>query len=299
MSRDKLRQVRGSVPHLGPVSRLWPRASRPTDPGPGGPARVTEGVPLVKLIKRSIHPDPALVMLGHGHSMAAEKIRRLKTILANAENGGPQVIVVTSPGPEEGKSLVSINLALAFAADTRGDVLLLDGDLRRPTIEHWISPKPRLGLSELLTEQTELEHTVLALENAPLRILPAGAPPDDPIKLLGSDRTRELIDELRKRFRRIIIDTPPSVPFADADAVAAFSDGVLLVARAGSTRRTSFVQAMESLTSAPVLGTVLNDLTYNLADHGSYHGYEKSFYDYYQREREPKTTAPQKNGRPR
>lgn len=284
MSQDRLKHVRRVAPSLSSISRMWP--GRATDgEAADAPKKVTEGVPLVKLIKRKLAAEPEIVMLSEPRSVAAEKIRRLKTILANAENGGPQVLVVTSAGPEEGKSFVSINLALAFAAEARDAVLLVDADLRRPTVEHWIQPQPKLGLSELLTEQTELEHTVLELENSPLHVLPAGGLPEDPIELLGSDRARDVIQQLRSRFRRVIIDTPPSVPFADADAIGAFSDGVLVVARAAATRKANYVQAIHSLTSAPVIGSVLNDLTYNLADRETYQGYEQAYYDYYQRER--------------
>jgi capsular exopolysaccharide synthesis family protein len=251
--------------------------------GAGRP--VTEGVPLAKLIKRRLAIDPELVMLSQSRSIAAEKFRRLKTILANLRTPNPQAIVITSAGPGEGKSLVSINLALAFAADTEGEVLLIDADLRRPAIGQWISPAPKLGLAELLGEQIDLDHALLEIENSPLRILPAGTPPDDPVELLGSERARNLMASLRKRFRRVIIDTPPSVPFTDADAVGAYCDGVLLVVRARVARAASFLQVTESLTSAPLLGVVLNDLTFSLADSDSYHGYQEGYHEYYAAER--------------
>lgn len=283
MSRERLKKVR--QPGLGSVSRMWDGRMRPSGP-PHDPSRkFTEGVPLVKLIKRKIVAEPELVMLSKLRSVAAEKFRRLKTVLANAENGGPQVIVITSAGPEEGKSLISANLALAFAADVQDEVLLIDADMRRPTVEQWISPPPNLGLSELLTRQAGLDHTILELENAPLKILPAGNPPPDPVELLSSDVMGGMLATLRSRFRRVIIDTPPSVPFTDADAVAAFADGVLMVVRAGVTRRASYLQASQSVTAAPLLGAVLNDLTFSLADRESYHGYEKSYHDYYKKGR--------------
>ena len=286
MSRERSNKVR--QPGLGSVSRIWDGRMRPAGPPHDPSGKFTEGVPLVKLIKRKMVAEPQLVMLSKARSVAAEKFRRLKTILANAENGGPQVIVITSAGPEEGKSMVSMNLALAFAADVQDEVLLIDADLRRPTVEHWVSPPPNLGLSELLNNQAGLEHTILELENTPLRILPAGNPPPDPVELLASENMRNLLQTLRSRFRRVIIDTPPSVPFTDADAVAAFGDGVLMVVRAGVTRRSSYLQATQSVTSAPLLGAVLNDLTFSLADRDSYHGYEKSYHEYYKKGRRRK-----------
>lgn len=246
--------------------------------------KITAGVPLVKLIKRRMVEAPELVMLNRSRSVAAEQFRRLKTLLTNEYKDSAQVIVITSPAPGEGKSMVSANLALAFAADLQGAVLLLDADLRRPTVERWLTPMPKLGLVEILTGQTELEHAVLELENSSLNILPAGTPPHDPVELLSSDSAKHLMAKLRERYGRIIVDTPPIIPFTDADAVGAYCDGVLLVARFGTTRQSMYMQALSSVTSTRVLGTVLNDVTYNLADR-EYYQYENSYYDYYSRDR--------------
>ncbi|MCP3981349.1 MAG: CpsD/CapB family tyrosine-protein kinase [bacterium] len=239
---------------------------------------------MVKLIKRKLAVTPDVAMLSHPRSIAAERFRRLKTLLSHDdEDGRVQVIVVSSAAPSEGKSLVSLNLALAFAADQQGHVLLLDADLRRPTIEKRLTPEPRLGLSEILTGQVELDHAVIELDNSPLHVLPAGPAPADPVELLNSDYARVLVSTLRKRYQHIIIDTPPIVPFADADVVGSMSDGVLIVARAGSTRRALLHQALEAVTSTRVLGTVLNDVTKNLADRGNYY-YDKKYYEHYNRD---------------
>ena len=214
-------------------------------------------------------------------SVGAERFRRLKTVLANAEQGGPQVIAVTSGGPDEGKSVVAANLALAFAADTDG-VLLIDADLRRPSIENWLDPAPNLGLAELLRGRTELEHAVLPLENSLLRVLPAGNAPRDPVQLLSSAAAKTLMATLRERYTRIIIDPPPIVPFTDADAIGTECDGMIIVARSGVTRKEVFMQALESVTSTRSLGTVLNDLSYNIADRKSYYS-EGHYYEEYNR----------------
>jgi len=247
--------------------------------------QITAGVPLTKLIKRELTDDPEIVMLSRSRSLAAEKFRRLKTTLANEEDGGPQVIVVTSTAPSEGKSLVSMNLALAFAADSSDEVLLVDADLRRPSIENWVSPPPKLGLAEVLEGRTELEHALLELKNSSLKILPAGTPPRDPVVLLSSATAKDLVSSLRKSFKRIIIDTPPVVPFTDADAIGVHSDGLIMIARARKTKSGLFQQAIQSLTSTRVLGVVLNDATFNLADRENYSAYDKSYFDYYNKGR--------------
>lgn len=245
--------------------------------------KLTAGVPLAKLIKRKLVASPELVMLDQHRSVAAEKFRRLKTVLLHDPEGAAQVIVLTSPAPAEGKSLVAINLALSFAADLKGEVLLIDADLRRPTVEQYLSPAPKLGFAELLTGRTELDHVVLTLENSPLKVLPAGSPPRDPVELLSSDYARVVLETLRERYERVIIDTPPIVPFTDADAVGAYADGLLMVARARSTRSGMLVQALQSVTSTRVLGAVLNDVTFSLADRENYY-YTKNYYDYYARD---------------
>jgi capsular exopolysaccharide synthesis family protein len=264
--------------------RFSGQAAEPDRPEPLQRGKLTAGVPLPKLIKRRLADAPELVMLGRTRGVAVEKFRRLKTVLLHQEEGAPQVIVVTSAAPSEGKSVVSVNLALSFAADKQGEVLLLDADLRRPTVDGWLSPAPKLGMAELLRGQTELDHALLELENSPLRVLPAGTVPKNPAELLAGDAADALMRALRQRFSRIIIDTPPIVPFTDADVIGRLSDGIVIVARARSTRTSMLDQAINSVTSAPVLGTVLNDVTYSLADRDSYQ-YTKYYDNYYDRER--------------
>jgi capsular exopolysaccharide synthesis family protein len=274
MRHRKLRTGTAPEPIAGPVS------------GPDLPENEVDvvGVPLAKLIKRKLLNVPDIVMLNQSRSMAAEKFRRLKTILSNDPEDGPQIIVVTSAAPAEGKTLVSTNLALAFAADRVGSVLLLDGDLRRPSVDRWLEPPPKLGVADILRGKIDLEHGLLELENAPLEVLPAGTPPRDPVELLSSERTRDLLAELRRRYSRIIIDTPPIVPVTDADVLGAVSDGVLVVARSGSTPRSMLLQALSAVTSTRVLGTVLNDSTFSLADRETYY-VDRQYHRYYQQPR--------------
>lgn len=247
-----------------------------------GDKQVTFGVPLVRLVKRKMKPVPELVILSQPRTIIAEKFRRLKTMLANHADR-PRAIVVTSPLPGDGKSLISMNLALTFAADLDGEVLVIDGDLRRPSVEQWIEPAPKLGLSEILTDRTSLEHCLITLENTRLKVLSAGAPMREPLELLSSPAAADLFKELRARFKFIIVDTPPIIPFADADAVGSLCDGCLLVARAERTTKATYDQAIEAINSMPVLGTLLNDAAPNLADRDRQ--YEKYYYAYYDRER--------------
>lgn len=276
MSSD-LRPIRSRIKGRGPSRRHQPAAGEP----------LAVGVPLAKVIKRRLIEAPEIVMLSQKRSACAERFRRLRTVLVNQDDSPAQVIVITSGMPEEGKSTVAMNIALAFAAEKGEKTLLIDADLRRPTVGRWLRPEPRLGFAEVLTAQVTIEHAILALENSSLEVLPAGGPVDNPTELLSSETTGEVIEELRSRYRRVIIDTPPIVPFTDADTVGAHTDGAIIVARANATPRSLLRDALSAITSTRVLGTVFNDVAYSLADSNRYYG---AYYDrYYSREDAPKS----------
>jgi capsular exopolysaccharide synthesis family protein len=273
--------------HQSPVSKLL--KNTPTGPRPVKPAEpepISVGVPLTQLIQRELVLTTDVVMLKQPRSLAAERFRRLKTLLTHRGEERTQVLLVTSGSPGEGKSTVSLNLALTFAADTDEKTLLLDADLRRPSIERRLQPRPQLGLSELLSGRTELEHVIIRLKNTPLEVLPAGDHADDPLELLVSDRARSLVETLRQRYERIIVDTPPVLPFTEADAFGAMGDGVIVVVRSGVTPVAMYKQVIGTITSAPILGTVLNDAYRSLADWSSYTQYDyRKYYKYGREER--------------
>ena len=131
------------------------------------------GVPLSKLIKCKLNVSSEFPLLHEPRSIAAEQFRRLRTVLAYRDSEDPQVIVVTSGIPGDGKSTIAINLALAYAAERDNPTLLLDTDLRRPTIGGKLHPSPQLGLREICAGDVDEEHAILVLENTPLQVLPA------------------------------------------------------------------------------------------------------------------------------
>jgi capsular exopolysaccharide synthesis family protein len=236
------------------------------------------GVPLGRVLPSQLVESPEIVMRGAARSVAAEKFRRLKTLLDNDEAGAARVIVVTSATPREGKSLVAVNLALAFASDQKAETLLVDADLRRPSVGRFFTPAPGVGFAEILEGKVDVEHALVRLKDVSLKVLPAGHPPRDPVDLLSSDRCRTLVAALRERYHRVIIDTPPIVPFTDADAVGRSADGILIVVRAGQTPKSVYLQAISAVTSTRILGTVLNDVVFNIADRDRYYG---KYYNHY------------------
>ena len=135
-------------------------------------------------------------------------------------------------------------------------VLLVDADLRRPALTRYIVPPPTLGLSEVLSGEATLDHVLIEMKASHLTILPAGIQTDNPLELLRSDYLSSLVSELRRRFDRVVIDTPPTVPFTDAAVLNAVGDGALLVVRAGKTTGTLIDRACASLSHGTLLGVV-------------------------------------------
>lgn len=232
--------------------------ARPPQVGP-----VTEGVPLAAIIPRKFTEDAELVMVHRPKDAMAERYRRLRSKLELARNdaGNPaRTILVTSSVPDEGKTTTALNLALAFAEERQRSTLIVDLDLRRPSVGRYVTPPASLGLSELLNEPVGLDHVLLQMKSTRLSILPAGRPAGNPTELLRSDALAGTMEELRKRFDWIVIDTPPCVPFSDASVLQALADGTVLVVRAGRTAKGSVERALESLEGGPILGVVLNDV---------------------------------------
>lgn len=266
-----------------PLTPRWINADSSDQPG-GSSAREPQerlavGVPLARIVARKLVDSTDILFRGPGTSPAAERFRRLKAVILHDEGGAPQVVVVTSAIPGDGKSFVAMNLALAFAADPGSKILLVDADLRRPALDRYVTPAPTLGLTDLLEERVSLQHTILHLKDSPLHLLPAGKSSREPVELLSSPTCAALITLLRSRYDRIIIDTPPALPFTDADVVGRNADGGLFVVRQGSTPKAHYRRAVSMLSSLRVLGTVLNDATFSLADRGHY--YDKYYGNYY------------------
>jgi capsular exopolysaccharide synthesis family protein len=222
---------------------------------------------------------PEFVMASDPQSVAAERFRRLVTTLRLLGEGKAQVIVVTSALPSEGKTTVATNLALAFANRQDEKTLLVDGDTRRPSVAGFLRPEPRYGLSEIVSGRMDLEHAVVTLKNSALRVLPAGQTLADPISVLSSGKATDLIRKIRGEYQRVVIDTPPIVLCSDAETLGAMSDGILLVARSGSTPVSAYREALGSIRSAPVLGVVLNGSAASIADGSKY--YHRYYHAYY------------------
>ena len=228
------------------------------------PGPLTEGVPLASIIPRKLVDDAHLILASRPKDAVSERYRRLRARLELGSDDGsppPRVILVTSSVPDEGKTTTAFNLALAFAEERQRSTVLVDLDLRRPSVGRYLTPAPNLGLTEILSDAVGVDHGIISVTGTRLNVLPAGKPRSNPTELLRSGSLGALMTELRKRFDWIVIDTPPAVPFSDAAVVQGLVDGTLLVVRAGTTPKATVNRALESLEGGPVLGVVLNDVS--------------------------------------
>jgi protein-tyrosine kinase len=224
---------------------------------------IAAGVPLGSIVPRKFTDDPSLVMLNQPRSTVAERFRMLVARLENLslpDGKTPQVIVVTSAVPGEGKTMTAVNLALAMAERRDRSTLLVDADLRRPSVSRYLHPQPKIGLSEVLTGGAPIEHALLEVHPTRLTVLPAGQPNPKPLELLRTDFLGTVLQDLRRRFDRIFIDTPPAVPFADAGVLNARAEGAILVVRASHTPKPMIERAIDCLDGGVLLGAVLNDI---------------------------------------
>lgn len=191
--------------------------------------------------------------------VSQEAIRQMRTNLrfVNIDNP-PRSLIVTSAEPGEGKSTVSTSIARAMA-DAGEPVIIIDADLRRPTIAKKFKIDSKIGLTQVLAGQVELADAVRQFEDTQLFILPAGRIPPNPSELLGSEKMRQLIAELAGEFI-VIVDVPPVLPVTDAVLLSTAVDGVVLVGTVGKTRKENLSEAAANLrkVSAAILGVVIN-----------------------------------------
>jgi capsular exopolysaccharide synthesis family protein len=217
--------------------------------------------------------DRRLVAAFAPQSLAAEQYRSLRTRIRNAENGRLlRSIVVTSPNKGDGKSLTAANLALTMAQEFQQRVLLVDADLRRPSIARLFGIADTPGLSDILMGGAEIDDAVVALSPHHLSVLPSGIVPSHPAELLGSTAMRRLLDSLRTRFDRILVDMPPVAPLADVSIASGLVDGLLMIVRAGVTPKPAIERALSGLDTSKVLGLVLNDAGEGSGSYG--YGYD-------------------------
>ena len=234
-----------SIPAPDVVSQT-PRPERPTS---------SLSFPSIEV---SVTPASRLVFFTQQESLAAEKFRFLGVRMRQLRQSRPlKKVLITSTIPEEGKSLVAVNLAGVLARRNER-VLLIDGDLRRPVLAQQFGLGTLAGLAEWLQSGAQTPSNIYHLAGLGLWILPAGYPPSNPLELMQSGRLSALIQQIHDSFDWIIVDSPPLLPLADTTVWARLTDGTLLVTREGTTQKGALQRGLEVIKKSDLLGVVLN-----------------------------------------
>jgi len=235
-------------------------------------------------VREKVVSDQNLVTYYDPDSVASEQFRKLRTQLLRLRiPHPPRTILVTSATAGEGKTFVAANLAAGIAHDFHAYSLLVDCDLRNPSLGKWFGIHNGYGLSDYLVGEKEIPDLLIKTEVERLKILLGGTLQDNPTELIGSARMEALIRELKERYsdRYIILDSTPLLATSEPEVLSRLADGIILVVRAGVTPRETVKQAISPLEKDKILGTVLNDLQFKSSGLTSrYFGSDDSYYGY-------------------
>ncbi len=199
-------------------------------------------------------------MIDDPRGQIAEQFRSLRnSIIALNPDGAPRTVVLTSAVEGEGKTVSSLNLAIALAELPGTQVLVVDGDLHAPAVEEYLGVPRRQGLADVLRGTCAIDAAIRSSSIAQVSLMGAGTLPENPSKLLGSERMRTVLNSLKQRYSYVLIDTPAAMSISDASLLGAIADGVVLVVRLESTPRPYVEQTLNDLEAmgGNVLGTCL------------------------------------------
>ncbi len=203
--------------------------------------------------------EPRLVTITHPHSTYCEEYRSLRTqVLHKSQRQKLQSIVVASVNPSEGKSVTALNLSWLLAQTDGVKALIIDSDLRMPSLTDYLGIETEKGLSDILSGQATLRESIIRLEPAGLHLLPGGDARSDVAELISGPKFREILREAKEIFDYVIIDAPPLGIFTDASVLINHADGAMLVVRANRTRYSEIDRVLEGLPRERMLGVVLN-----------------------------------------
>ena len=217
---------------------------------------------LPDFIEWTVDPErvePRLVAITSPDSSYCEEYRSLRThVLHKSQRQKLQSIVVASVNPGEGKSITALNLAWLLAQTDGVKALVIDSDLRMPSLADYVGIEVEKGLSHVLAGDSTLTEAIVKLQPSGLHILPGGDPRKDVAELISGPKFKEILREAREMFDYIIIDAPPLGVFTDATVLINHADGAMLVIRANKTRYSSIDRALEPIPRERFLGVVLN-----------------------------------------
>jgi capsular exopolysaccharide synthesis family protein len=222
-------------------------------------------------LQLSLSPESRLVALTEQDSPAAEAFRLLGVRLRDLSRTRPlKKVLITSTIPQEGKTTVAANLAFTLARSTQQKILLLEGDVRRPALSQMFGLQGNPGICEWLRGDHKLTACVYYLEGPGIWIMPAGSSPQNPLEVLQSVKLNALMAQLADWFDCIVIDSPPVLPLADTSVWMRLADGIILVARQGTTEKKQLQRGLEAIEPQKLVGALLNCSTNKANSHYYY-----------------------------
>jgi len=242
------------------------------------------GLPLLGMLPsfaqdgKGRHP-PDLYVAYHPRSTVAEACRAIRTNLMFAgADEKLQTLLLTSSLPREGKTLCCVSLGTVLAK-SGARTLIIDCDLRRPRISRAFGISAAVGLTNVLVGEVSLDDAIRSSEVENLSVLPAGPTPPNPAELLNGKHFRQLLAEVRTRFDKVLIDSPPAVPVTDPAILATLVDGVLLIVRHGKTPRDAAARAAQHMidVGGRIVGVVLNAIDVSGKGYRSYYGHYSEY----------------------
>ena len=244
--------------------------------------------------------DDKLVSFFAPSSLVTEQFRRLRThIMKPGATNPPKVIMISSAMSGEGKSLIAINLAIIIAIELHSHALLIDCDLRNPSISRWFGMSEKRGLSNYLNGETEIPELLIKTSVDKLSLMCGGTMPDNPVELIGSVKMKTLIQDIKSRYddRYIILDSSPLLATTEPTVLNEMADAILLVVKAGDTPRETVQQALKLVDKNKVMGVILNNMEFKTkAMIQRYFGTNHKYYDYRYAKEHPEPTMFEKFG---
>jgi len=279
MNEPPLREIPDAKPDLVPLELLEeaPAKANGSEPLPSAPQDLLTELmsDVVPKVKAQIRFSPNARLIPQAANPAVvEHYRRLRTKILQQHASKPfKSLLVTSPGPEEGKTVTALNLALSFAMLPDFKVLIVDGDLRRGTIGKLLGVENHPGLSDMMAGTASLNDVVLQCLDLPIHFVLRGNAVLPPAELLHStDHLSRVFRHMTQEFDLVVVDSPPVNLITDAQLLSENCDAVLIVARAFRTSRKGLEQAVRDLQDSRIIGTVLNGGT-RVQLYRGYHGY--------------------------
>jgi protein-tyrosine kinase len=243
---------------LDKISRMQERSQRPAPEKPRVERVTAKTCPVVP-------KNPCIVTLTEPDSPAAEEYRKMKTTILRfaLKHVKRHSLMISSCVSGEGKSLTAINLAISMAQEIDHGVLLIDADLRRPSIAEYLGIPAVPGLAECLRNEVPAASAIIKTDIPGLSLLPGGKGVKNPVEMLSSPMMRSLFGDLMRSAteRSIIIDTPPVLPFAETQTIGSLVDGILLVVKEGTITMPELLEALDIVDRTKVLGVIYNDVT--------------------------------------